>query len=602
MSRLAITVPLNEDETLSSFCSRIASANGIGSAREFCFHMRLDYKKLNDGTPDAIGHLARLTGQDHLALEASAIVRNGDAYYIRGNRFTKGQILRGRVRFCPCCLEDDYRRQTGYGRSRPYGRILWSLSSVLTCPIHDVFLCEGNDPFGAQTGYDFIQMLADTVAGDPMLSPRLPGHGEFDKYVSDRLVKGRAVHDWIDSLPLHVVSRVTEHVGGMLLHGLKFNVTDLDVRQRLKAMNAGFAVMAPGKAAFVEYLRSHHQRIMEGMGDFGGRKLYGRLYEAIGHGKLDPDFDTIRKIMIDTTIDHLPIGPGDNLFGPVERRKWHSVHSASRTYGIHYRPLTRYVAAAGIATEDLTADRILVDVATMDAIAASIKQGLTPPEARKMLNVNLATWGTLLQNGIFSPITPDGTTPRFARGDLQGFLDMLTSKATESFSGKSDLVNLMTARRMARCTVAEVVELMREGALARVSVNPDKDAFQAIYLDSEELKARVRGAEVGGIPVYKAYQELKMSHSTITKLSAAGIIPTFRAKHPENRNLQTFITPEAIEEFRRKYVSLFVLAEQRGLNVRKLKYALKAAGIEPALTREQHGASFYLVEDVEKAL
>jgi len=598
MTRLAITVPFHDDETLSSFCSRIASANGVASAREFCFHMRLDYKKMNDGAQRAIDLLADLTGADASSLEAGTIVRNGDSYLIRGQKFTKAQVLRGRVRFCPRCLENDLERSVGHKAARPYGRLLWSLSYVLTCPFHDILLCEGNDVSGGATGYDFIRMLTG-LEGDPLRRPTVSGIGDFDRYVAERLVGNRQGRGWIDRLPLHVVSRVTELVGGMITRGIKFKLTEFDTLERLEAMNAGFSVMASGESAFVDYLRSHHRRIMDDTGDFGGRKLYGRLYEAICHQNADPDFDPIRKIMIDTTIDHLPIGPGDNLFGPVTRRRWHSVHSASLNYGIHYKPLTRYVAAAGIETDGLTADRILIEVDKMDALAKSIKEGLTPSEARKVLNVNLATWGTLLRQGIFTPITPDGTTPRFSLEDLQGYLDMLVSKKTEPFDGSGSMLDLMAARRKSRCTVEEVVGLMQAGALSRVSINPEKAGFQAIYLCPSELKKKVRGTDIAGLPVYRAYQELKMSYGTITKLSAAGIIPMFRAKHPENRSMQTYVAPEAIVEFKRTYVSLFVLAEQRGLNARKLKYALKAAGIEPFLTQEKHGASFYRVVDVE---
>ena len=48
----------------------------------------------------------------------------------------------------------------------------------------------------------------------------------------------------------------------------------------------------------------------------------------------------------------------------------------------------------------------------------------------------------------------------------------------------------------------------------------------------------------------------------------------------------------------REYVSLFVLAKQRGQHFRKVKQELDAAGIKPALDPAKVGATFYQIGDL----
>ena len=58
------------------------------------------------------------------------------------------------------------------------------------------------------------------------------------------------------------------------------------------------------------------------------------------------------------------------------------------------------------------------------------------------------------------------------------------------------------------------------------------------------------------------------------------------------------VTAEEVERFEREYVSLFVLAKQRGQHFRKVKQELDAAGIKPGLDPAKVGATFYQIGDL----
>ena len=84
------------------------------------------------------------------------------------------------------------------------------------------------------------------------------------------------------------------------------------------------------------------------------------------------------------------------------------------------------------------------------------------------------------------------------------------------------------------------------------------------------------------------------------KLIVGGHLKTATVINPINRcpNQQRHVTAEEVERFEREYVSLFVLAKQRGQHFRKVKQELDAAGIKPALDPAKVGATFYQIGDL----
>jgi hypothetical protein len=72
-----------------------------------------------------------------------------------------------------------------------------------------------------------------------------------------------------------------------------------------------------------------------------------------------------------------------------------------------------------------------------------------------------------------------------------------------------------------------------------------------------------------------------------------GCLSTVDVINPINESPQTVVMPNEMERFRREYVSLIALAEERGRHFRKLKQELDEAGVEPVFDVKKVGATFY---------
>ena len=122
--------------------------------------------------------------------------------------------------------------------------------------------------------------------------------------------------------------------------------------------------------------------------------------------------------------------------------------------------------------------------------------------------------------------------------------------------------------------------------------------YLAVLVDLDEIRAKVRGHDPGGLTRRPASLRLRTAEKVVHALIKAGHLKTFTAPNPVNRCPEQIISHEEMDRFCREYVSLFLLAEERGKRFRRLLKELAAQGIEPALDQEKTGARFYARCDV----
>ena len=108
----------------------------------------------------------------------------------------------------------------------------------------------------------------------------------------------------------------------------------------------------------------------------------------------------------------------------------------------------------------------------------------------------------------------------------------------------------------------------------------------------------MRGHDPGGLTRRAASKRLRTQEKVIHALIKAGKLTTFVARDPINRCPQVLISHEEMDRFCREYVSLFLLAEERGKHFRRMLKELNAQGIEPTLDPERIGARIYARRDV----
>lgn len=603
MNRLFNLLPFHAgEETVASFASRLSAACGYRHPRSFGADLGFDFQALAVGNETAVATFASLLDRRKEDL-LSGVVRSSDDRMntLRGESLTRKLVQRQRLRFCPHCVREDEVRREGRRGFRAFGRLEWLVTAVRVCSDHGTSLITCDHLPVPMFAHDFVTNLAEEAGrmGGHLASAYEMPVDALQLYVEARLRGRERLDNWLDRLPLYVVVRVAEAVGAMDRHGVSFKQSGIGEVEWSACAGHGYEILA-NRDGFVGFLRSRTRSFHERSGDAGGRAVFGRLYENLAHDTADSAFDPIRDIIKDVAMCTLPLGPGDDFFGPVSERRLHSVQSASREFDIHPKRLRKLLLNSGVIdvpTAAGTYERIVVDAATMESFCTEAKATLGVPEAKERLGLTRIWFEELVSGGELSPIgkasdaveTSIEVERRFAVANVYGLLSRLQSVVTADFAeGMSDISSVA---RQANCTFREILDLLLGGSLKLVATASSPATFDAIRLDPEELKSRTRLQDHGCLNLQTVSRELPASTSIVKALVIEGYLPSKQVRNPEKRAMQTVVEPEVLEAFKSEYAALGNLATKLGTRTWSLKREFEEAGIYPLF--EAAGAPYY---------
>lgn len=497
---LQVTVEFHEDETLSSFVSRLAAANSAPSAKVFCQHMGLRFQSLVDGDQSQVEKLLFLSRQQHKVGSAGVGCRDERTFQFGRETLLRSTLTRSRLRVCAHCLDRDETIGHGPSGTRAYGRLTWLPSFVRTCAEHSIFLTPLPDPIGFGSPHDFAARVSSARAGwSDFRQQCLPAKpSEFELYVRNRIVGSRQSSIWLDEFPLYVAGRLTEITGAILTHGRNFVTGNLTDRDWLEAGRAGFKFTSAGPDAFVEFLKTLHDRFWQGNADFGGRFIYGRLYEMLAHENEDPAYDQIRELIRETAVASLPIGPDHKLFGIASPRRWHSVHTAAKQFGLHHSTARKMFAAAKLfVLDDEIADgRLLMKATDVETFVRRWQFSFKTDAARERLNIGRSSWDIVMEQGYVTPLISNyrdhGVAPLFPIECLEAFVRKLETAAPVGRGVKADSVDLSTAVKRASTRLSLVLELLFQGRLPSACSLPDQKGFNAVRVSLAEILSALK--------------------------------------------------------------------------------------------------------------
>ncbi|MGT2442946.1 hypothetical protein ACU4I5_10155 [Ensifer adhaerens] len=410
----------------------------------------------------------------------------------------------------------------------------------------------------------------------------------LQKYVVQRLDKKETDAEWLDGLPLYVAVRMCETVGATERHGTQFHTSSINESEWSACAGVGFDLLRGGEQDFRDYLGGQVTRFYGRSSDMGGRSIFGRLYERLAHETDDEAYDPIRVIMREVAMDNLPLGPGDEFFGPVTERRLHSVQSASIEFGVHPKRLRKLLLNAGVVpAEDntKTAERILLDVEAMKQFTLEAKRSLDVPGAKAHLGAARVQFEMLVKHGFIKSHGGDrakteiAVDRRFRPDDLDDFLERLRKAVTRD--DRSGLSDVRDAMFKAGCSFAEVVNLVLGGTLEAVAWDPVQTGIAAIRLDPDEIKAKTAGEDHGCYSLRQLEKLIPASSKIIKALVEGGRLLTVQRRNPIKRNMQTVVEPDTLDAFTREFLSLGNFATSRRTRTWNLQRDLDSAGIMP---------------------
>ncbi|KRB59105.1 hypothetical protein ASE04_27310 [Rhizobium sp. Root708] len=459
MSVLALQSHLNDGETIASFCSRTAALHGAVSAGDFWSMFGINFLELSQGAVNTQEALQRLLGPRVLVEERWT--RQFDGSLTFGGHCLAGRFVTlGHDRVCAMCLADDERDRSGRPGNRAFARLTWIPKFVRACQIHQVELVE-LPKIEWRYGPDFAKRLRLEPGGIAGLCDRTAVRQvtSFERYALDRLdARSPGQASWLDDLPLQASIHLCELVGTETC-GPDRDWSEASDDELSLAVQSGYEQLIGGAARFTEVLEARASKNFSSRRKHCPTTIFGRLAsEALEFAKY-PGYTSILATMQDVGMRCLALGTDDDFLGPIIKRQYHSVNSASQEYGLPASSLQlvlerlgKMSPATSLAKTNLACEQEVFELRLMEHVAeivrdrrigekdedeyvASVERfragspkrpsGRVPsPAAAAKIQVSEETVLALAHEGFLKEVFPGkrNIVAQYAKGDLDRFL------------------------------------------------------------------------------------------------------------------------------------------------------------------------------------
>jgi len=578
---------------------------------QFCDDLGLSLPRIAEGCRPAIEKLAYVASVDAAQLYSEAFIQKGKRFSFKGQALIAHSLTRDRVRLCPRCCLEDIGRATYRVEARPYRRSSWLIGPIRTCPAHELALVDiglSSSMNGAMDTSAAIAQVVPKLSEMAMRSFSRPPSA-FERYCLDRIDDGRKNQEgsnWLDRMPLHAAMRICGVLGAVALHGPTVILESLSEHQMWACEAAGFDIARDGQAGIRAFLEECRRAFADSRGEWGTRAIYGRLWEWIAHETDDPAYEPLRDILWHHIVETTPVGIGKEILGRrLGQRLTHSIHSASREYGLHPKRLRKLLVETGVISDAETkglSDEHVVFSEPADGLLSDLSDAMSLNDVRIYGNFPRPHERILYENGFIEPFISGGTDTLkdhcFRRRDVDDFLDRLLGDADPAYFGVTGFFDIPSAAKRACCRAEQVIQLLLDRKLTRVGRNPKVDGYLSVLVDVDELRPLVIGEDHGGVSLRTATGRIRTSDRVLTALIVGHYIKAERVKNAVTKQTQTIIRPAELDRFLREFVGLRVLAEERLEHFRRTKAEMEARGIRPAFDPKVIMATFYRRQDL----
>ncbi|NDW05863.1 TniQ family protein [Jiella pacifica] len=356
----------HRDETVHSYLSRLASANGFTTIAALCSFVGVRRTDVTSARAEAVDLVAYLGDVDPDRFAANAIVPLGEQRYgLRGEILNHNDLIAKDYRICPRCVEEDLDGPDWLEpEERVPERLEWRIGRFTYCPTHGVAFV--TIPLTAPRITANLTGVAASCLEYVRDRPELRNLplSQRQHYLRDRLSgEMPASNAFLDVMPWYAVARMCELVGHADLWPgqTKRNPTALNDADQTVA-DHGFGILQagrPGFLAWVDGLIEEARR--DRTRNFGLQSILGALGQAL-NVSADPAYDAVKDAAVEVAFRKLPMTQSGHFFHrSPPRRLVHSIASASKEVGIPAPGLRTYLERAGIIaadTRDLKPDKV----------------------------------------------------------------------------------------------------------------------------------------------------------------------------------------------------------------------------------------------------
>ena len=603
MTRLRPSLPINHDETLTSYVSRLAQLHMRPSARKFCGELGIDFGLLCQGKTEAVQRLAEITDLSGDVLERAAQVHGTEGWLLRGERFERTALRRTSFAFCPACLRDDAANRTKIGTAI-YERLPWTLKTVRTCARHAIALTIVSPEAEIHELRDFARQVVlyrkeTSRAFDSGTNRRATS---LERYIEDRFCSDRTDTTAFRAVPLYAVIRASEVFGTADLYGTSRTLQTLSPDERTAAGEAGFASLSSGRVGICDLMERIRRRCT-GPASISARPsaVYGNLHAWLYHAK-DPAYASIKDCAAEYIIGHSASHLRGSLFGrKIIDRPWYTIWTASVAFDIDPGRLRNVMTAAGrISPEEaaLSNDRIVIPAADLQTLLQELRNCVGWSSLTSFLEVPRRTVGEFVGPGFIEPMVEKADhrlkSDLFRKSDICDLLDRMLQNATVVDTPSPELFDFLSTRRRSLTRTKDLITMLLERRLTRVERWMGASGVPSIYLDPEEVRRVAFPEQLNGPTFKKAAALLRIHPAAVNALVVHGYLTAQNLSSPREREATKIIPWNTIESFRQTYITRFELARSLGVSYSALDKILSERNIITVKSVNEIGVNLYL--------
>ncbi len=594
-------------ETLPSFLSRMAAANGCGPA-QFSIEMGFSIKRVLNLEPWPLERLCQLAGIDTQEME-DLVSWTGHSIgnvrtRFRNEVFVSRALRNPTVRGCPACLRED-----AVGSEHPtksmYMRGDWQLRGNDICLRHQkalVPLWKHSHPVARNSVSERLtENLSDIMSG------ARDGHevhpAEYDFWLERRLVDGTD-RTWLGNIGLYPAMTFCALLGkGILKLEGKSSTED-------RAAAIGFSVAKHGpeeiEKIFVEMHTAAQNSTLEPSG------VYGQLYDQLTWAHADDDaFEPIKRLLRSHIFDRWPVEPTESILGrSIGSRRIHSLSSAAKELNISEKLLDTLLTEAGVFQDEdqRTPRQKTFEIAPYRNLLHEIPQLVGPIEMQRRIGATQTELETLERDGVLEPRSKVASVRSpWNFQDGLALVERLSKWAIRTVQpADEDWITLQAARVRYRTPLPLIFEAIEIGKLA-LGRNDEVQGYHGFVVFRPELDnvfghvIEDRGRELVPAAAFGRTIGLRGREGFMTFIED-GHTPATLGQRSVTQQEQWYLSPDDIAAFRERFLTPSMLASETGRHRNTIFAALKKYGTPRFTPNGKDYGPIYLRKSAKKAL
>lgn len=611
MSRLPSSGPVpGPRETLYSYLARLAAAWRT-EAPAMVYDMGTSFKKLLDQHEEALETFeswANLSPEVMAEMLSWTGLKSGNVRMrFRGELYVSRALRNPVMRGCPMCLRQDAAETDRAAHEFMVMRGDWHFREVMICVQHQHPLVPLWQTATLRDRFNIGARLEE-ISGDIMLgafdqAARVPS--AYDCWLDQRLQDGSDT-TWLADHSVFAVTTMCRYLGkAVAMH----DGTEVD-----REHAAGFDIMKAGENEIRKALDQIAAMATEAQDE--PRKIFGPLYTLLNRDYLnDPDFDSFRKILRGSILDHWPMAAGDVVLGEaLPQRRLHSLRTAAFESGVGAKVLEQFLIEAGAIVEHdpRPESRRLFDAQANAELLAEIPTLVGPIAMRQAMGATKMELIALAESGILRPRTRvEKVKNPWRISDGVKLVSELSSDAITVEADDTKWETLLRACRRSGTRLDDLIARIRDKSLA-VGRKSGESGFHGIVVPKHDVDAlatlaqstpKTVSATLPGMAAASFGRSLGLRDGGVFQaMVEGGYVPASRIINPQTKRPQYWMTPENMTAFHRQFVTLTSLSAETGQHRNTLKMQLAAKTAPRFCPEGQDFGPVYLRDDVIKIL